>query len=39
MYPPLGKTLENQTKAFEDQGRKEIYAITNQNEILVAFIS
>ena len=31
---PLAKSLEKQRKTFEDQGRKQIDAITNQNEIL-----
>ena len=29
---PLGKVLEKQRKTIEDQGRKQIDAITNQNE-------
>ena len=33
---PLAKSLEKQRKTFEDQGRKQIDAITNQNEILAA---
>ena len=33
---PLAKSIEKQRKTFEDQGRKQIDAITNQNEILAA---
>ena len=33
-YSPLGKTFEKQTKKMEDQGKKQIDAITNQNERL-----
>ena len=36
MYSPLGKVLEKQGKTIKDQGRKEIDAITNQNEKLAA---
>ena len=35
-YSPLGKALEKQRKTIEDQGRKQIDAITNQNERLAA---
>ena len=35
-YSPLGKTFEKQTKTFEGQERKQIDAITNQNERLAA---
>ena len=31
-YSPLGKAFVRQTKTSEEQGRKEINAITNQNE-------
>ena len=31
-YSPLGKTLEKQRKTIEDQGRKQIDVITNQNK-------
>ena len=34
-YFPLAKTLEKQRKITEHQGRKQIDAITNQNERLV----
>ena len=34
-YPPLGKAFAKQTKTIEDQGRKQIGAITDQNERLV----
>ena len=33
---PLAKSLEKQRKTIEDQGRKQIDATTNQNEILAA---
>ena len=33
-YSPLGKTFEKQTKSFEEQERKQIDAITNQNKRL-----
>ena len=33
-YSPLGKASEKQRKAIEDQGSKQIDAITNQNERL-----
>ena len=33
-YSPLGKAFEKQIKAIEDQGKKQIYAITNQNKRL-----
>ena len=33
-YSPLGKPLVKQRKAIEDQGRKQIDAIINQNERL-----
>ena len=32
----LGKAFEKQTKTMEEQGRKQIDAISNQNERLVA---
>ena len=35
-YSPLGKAFEKQTKTIEDQGKKQIDAITNQNERLEA---
>ena len=35
-YSPLGKALKNQRKIIEDWGRKQIGAITNQNERLPA---
>ena len=31
---PLEKDFEKQTKTIEEQGRKQIDVITNQNEIL-----
>ena len=31
-YSPLGKTFEKQTKTIEEQGKKQIDAITNQNK-------
>ena len=34
-YFPLGKDFEKQTKTIEEQGRKQIDAITNLNERLV----
>ena len=34
-YSTLGKDLEKQIKTIEDQGRKQIDAITDQNERLV----
>ena len=33
---PLGKAFEKQTKMMEDQGKKQIDAITNQNKRLEA---
>ena len=36
---PLGKALEKQRKTNEDPGRKQIDAITNQNERLTALIN
>ena len=35
-YSPLGKAFEKQTKNIKEQKRKQIDAITNQNEILTA---
>ena len=35
-YSPLGKVLEKQRKIIEVQGRKQTYAITNQNGRLAA---
>ena len=35
-YSPLEKAFEKQTKTIEEQGRKQIDAITNQNERLAA---
>ena len=35
-YSPLGKAFERQTKTIEEQGRKQIDTITNQNERLEA---
>ena len=35
-YSPLGKACEKQTKTIEEQGKKQIDAITNQNEKLGA---
>ena len=35
-YSPLGKAFEKQTKTIEDQGKKQIDAITNQNKRLEA---
>ena len=35
-HSPLGKSFEKQTKTTEEQGRKQIDAITNQNEKLAA---
>ena len=35
-YSSLGKALEKQTKMIEDQGRKQIDTITNQNKRLAA---
>ena len=35
-YSPLGKALQKQRKTIEDQGRKKLDAVTNQNEKLVA---
>ena len=35
-YSPLGKAFEKQTKTIEEQERKQIDAITNQNERLGA---
>ena len=31
-YYPLGKAFEKQTKTIEEQGKKQIDAIINQNE-------
>ena len=36
-YSRLGKAFEKQTKTIEEQGRKQVDAITNQNERLAAF--
>ena len=33
-YSPLGKAFEKQTKTIEEQGRKQIDAITNQRKRL-----
>ena len=33
-YSPLGKTFEKQTKTIEEQGKKQIDAIRNQNKNL-----
>ena len=38
-YSPLGKAFEKQIKASEDQGRKQIDAITNQTERLATLTS
>ena len=35
-YSPLRKAFEKQTKMIEEQGRKQINAITNQNGRLTA---
>ena len=35
-YSPLRKTFEKQIKTIEEQGKKQIDAITNQNERLAA---
>ena len=35
-YSPLGKTFEKQIKTIEEQGKKQIDAITDQNEGLAA---
>ena len=35
-YSPLGKAFEKQTKTIEEQGKKQIDAITNQNKGLEA---
>ena len=35
-YSPLSKAFEKQIKTIEDQGRKQIDAITNQNKRLAA---
>ena len=35
-YSPLEKAFEKQTKTIEEQGRKQIDAIINQNERLAA---
>ena len=35
-YSPLSKAFEKQTKTIEDQGKKQIDAITNQNKRLEA---
>ena len=34
-YSPLGKSFEKQTKMIEEQGRKQMDAVMNQNERLV----
>ena len=34
-YSPLGKVFEKQTKKIEEQGRKKVDAITNQNQSLL----
>ena len=34
-YSPLGKSFEKQTKMIEEQGRKQMDAIMNQNERLM----
>ena len=39
MYSPLGKAFEKQTKTIEEQGRKQIDAITNQNERIAVLIN
>ena len=31
-YSPLGKAFQKQRKTIEEQGKKQINAITNQNE-------
>ena len=38
-YSPLGKAFEKETKRIEEQGRKQIDAITNRNERLAALIN
>ena len=38
-YSPWGKPLEIQTKTIEEHGRKQINAISNPNEWLVALIN
>ena len=35
-YSPLGKAFQKQTETIEEQGRKQIDAITNQNKRLSA---
>ena len=35
-YSPLGKSFEKETKKIEDQERKQIDDITNQNKKLLA---
>ena len=35
-YSPLAKAFEKQTRTIEEQGRKQIHTITNQNERLAA---
>ena len=35
-YSPLAKTFQKQTKTIEEQGKKQIDSITNQNKILEA---
>ena len=35
-YSPLGKAFEKQIKTIEEQKKKQIDAITNQNERLTA---
>ena len=35
-YSPWGKAFEKQTKTIEEQGRKQIDVIKNQNKSLVA---
>ena len=35
-YFALRKAFEKQTKATEEQGKKQVHAVTNQNECLLA---
>ena len=35
-YSPLGKAFEKQKKTIEEEGKKHIDAITNQNKRIVA---
>ena len=35
-YSSLQKAFEKQTKTIEEQGRKQVHAITNKNERLAA---